>query len=289
MMILDRSGSMSGTPIAALKSGALSFLSFFDDTQTEDEMGLITYDHAVTVNYALNHNFVTPMTNAINGLSGTGSTNIEEALDRADGPQGFTDQTNIPGDQRVQQFVVFFTDGQANTFRYLFTRNGVTYDALGYFNALNSGTQWYNQLFNPNVTGTLQSIGIPVLPTGDGLPIGTTKCGQLTTTRWLIFSTHHTMLGHPVRGYSAQYCSIPATALNSNWIWSTAAAMAIDHATELKNKYIRIYTIGLGGVNTTFLGQVASGPEYEYYAPTPAQLEALFNAVAKEIKLRLVE
>jgi hypothetical protein len=68
--------------------------------------------------------------------------------------------------------------------------------------------------------------------------------------------------------------------------------MAIDHAQELKDKGIKIYIIGLegnGGVDKGFLGQVASGPGYEYYAPTPAELEGIFNAIAKDIKLRLVQ
>ena len=64
--------------------------------------------------------------------------------------------------------------------------------------------------------------------------------------------------------------------------------MAIDHAQELKDKYIKIYTIGLGDVDTSVLGQIASGSTYEYYAPTSAELEAIFKKIAKEIKLRLV-
>jgi hypothetical protein len=65
--------------------------------------------------------------------------------------------------------------------------------------------------------------------------------------------------------------------------------MAIDHAQELKDKNIKIFTIGLGnGVDQAFLAQIASGPTYEYYAPTSDQLEAIFKQIAKEIKLRLV-
>ena len=64
--------------------------------------------------------------------------------------------------------------------------------------------------------------------------------------------------------------------------------MAINHAQELKDKHIKIYIIGLGAVDKTFLSQIASGPEFEYYAPTSAELGAIFNAIAKDIKLRLV-
>jgi len=64
--------------------------------------------------------------------------------------------------------------------------------------------------------------------------------------------------------------------------------MALDHARALKNKGIKIFVIGLGDVDEAFLGQIASGPTYEFYAPTSDELEAIFKKIAKEIKLRLV-
>jgi hypothetical protein len=65
--------------------------------------------------------------------------------------------------------------------------------------------------------------------------------------------------------------------------------MAIDHAQELKDKNIKIYTIGLGDVDQNVLAAIASGPEFQYYTPNSDELESIFNAVAKEIKLRLVQ
>jgi len=43
MLVLDRSGSMDGQPIADLKVAAKSFLDFFVSTQDKDKMGLISF------------------------------------------------------------------------------------------------------------------------------------------------------------------------------------------------------------------------------------------------------
>lgn len=89
-------------------------------------------------------------------------------------------------------------------------------------------------------------------------------------------------------GYNPDACNIPNNVL---WAWfgNIPTAEAIKHAQELKNKNIKIYIIGLGSVNKPFLAQVASGPQFEYYAPTSSELQALFNLIAKDIKLRLVQ
>ena len=43
MMILDRSGSMAGTKMTALKNAASNFLDFFAQTQDKDKVGLISF------------------------------------------------------------------------------------------------------------------------------------------------------------------------------------------------------------------------------------------------------
>ena len=61
---------------------------------------------------------------------------------------------------------------------------------------------------------------------------------------------------------------------------------------QLKNdpKNVKIYTIGLGPqADGNFLTQVASGADFYHYAPSSSDLNAIFNAIAKDIKLRLVQ
>ena len=64
--------------------------------------------------------------------------------------------------------------------------------------------------------------------------------------------------------------------------------MAIDHAQELKDTGIKVYSIGLGGVDQQFLSAVASGPAFEYYTPDSSDLKNLFQKIATNIKLRLI-
>ena len=68
--------------------------------------------------------------------------------------------------------------------------------------------------------------------------------------------------------------------------------MTLDNAQLLKNapKNVKIYTIGLGPeADGNFLTQVASGADFYHYAPSSSDLSAIFNAIAKDIKLRLVQ
>ena len=74
-----------------------------------------------------------------------------------------------------------------------------------------------------------------------------------------------------------------------NYAEAITKQMAIDHAQELKDNGIKIYTIGLGGVDQNFLAQISSGQAFQYYTPDSNQLEELFQQIATNIKLRLVQ
>jgi len=292
MMVLDRSGSMDGTPIRDLKRAAIGFLDFFEETQDRDKMGLISFATGVTVNQRLTTNYVTSMTSRINAMTATGATNAEDALDQADGPQGFTDQTGVPGDQRVQQYLIFFSDGNPTAFRGRFRRNAVEFDAVVMGTGQNCGTV-YDYMGYTNSENFYPTSTLTPTPTGDGnrtsgSPL--TNCREsyypyrrYLNTRWYVFGDPR----YGLTGYDPLRCRIPESVLEP-YICTTARRMALDHAQELKDKYIKIYTIGLGDVDPAFLGQIASGSTYEYYTPTSSELEAIFKKIAKEIKLRLV-
>jgi len=286
MLVLDRSGSMSGA-LDDLKDAAKNFLDFFEDTQDEDKAGLITYATGVKVDFPLGYNFVDSMKDAIDNMSippkGDRDTNMEDALDQADDDTDrngnptitFTDQAGVPEDERIQQFLLFFSDGRATSFRADFTRNGDKYNVVipdPY------DVDWAEGYLHDPYTG--KSIGIKFMPTGDGKKSGESTCGG-KTTRWWIFEDY------PIEGYDYPYCNIPEYKLKS-YVYATAKQMAIKHAQELKDKGIKIYTIGLGSVDKELLAAISSGPEFQYYTPTSDDLKAIFNAIAKEIKLRLV-
>jgi Flp pilus assembly protein TadG len=287
MLVLDRSWSLNGTPMRDLKTAANKFVSMFAATQDKDKMGMISFATAVSLDRALGTNYVNAMTTAINGMSANDYTNAEDALDRADGTGGFTDQSGYPADRRIQQFLIFFSDGQPTAFRGTFRYRGANYDGVALGEPDNNGdcsTSTFpdpGNLYNPTTGATLTPT---TRWTGDGSTTRVRCPGSSNnyTTRWYIFDTM------PVPGYSATATCIPTSALGRQFCY-IANQLAINHAAELKAKHIKIYTIGLGHVDASFMQTLASNSTMYYYAPTGAQLTALFQQVANEIKLRLVQ
>jgi len=318
MLVLDRSGSMSGS-LSSLETAAKNFVEFYRDTQSTDKIGLITFATGVKVDQKLDINFIdNGIENKIDAItipsSGDRDTNMEDALDQCDDATDrkgqstttLTDQSGISGDQRVQQYVIFFSDGQAKSFRgnYIdgsgntviikFKRNGVDYDAV----TTDPGDVDKDYLSNP-YDGTHLING---LPTGDGLATTTTtcqtcqgkNCTHQLTTRWGVMA-YYSLSGHTVgecfigNSNTSTLGSMASNSVMSNYILATAKQMAIDHANVLKNKYIKIYSIGLGSVDQDLLQNIASGTDYYYYAPSSSDLDAIFQNIAKEIKLRLVQ
>ncbi|MGD0276799.1 MAG: VWA domain-containing protein [Syntrophales bacterium] len=282
MLVLDRSGSMAGKPESDLKSAATDFVSDFSTAQDQDRMGSISFATGVTVDCPLSYNFVTPMTSAIKKMTAVGATNAEDAIAQAGGSQGLPDQSGLTGDQRVKQFLIFFTDGHPTAFRGKFKNNGndnidavacgtgnfcdTVYPLLGTPNSENWTTT------NPQYTGTGNTTGTCSSVSG------------IHTTAWYVFSQY------PVSGSTdPQKCNISQGTLSS-YICATAIQMAQDNAQTLKDRGVYIYTIGLGtNVDQTFLQEVASNSSSYYYAPTSSELTSIFNAIAKDIQLRLTQ
>lgn len=309
MMILDQSGSMDGSAkIGRLRTAATTFVSYFQETQDKDKMGLITFDTTARVRFPLGTNYVNSMTSAINGMCPgydcNGATNAEDALDQSDGPQGFTDQTGVPGDKRIQQFVVFFSDGMPTALRDRFKYNNTTYDAVvygqgtsGHANCRTSDYPYMSVadvLTRPDGSGTYS--GNPAT-TGDGKATSGTNRTVCTSggsrylnTKWYLFET--TLVPRSGGGtWPAEQCSIPMTDLVP-YFCGRARQLALDNAAVLKAKGIKIYVIGLGTsteIDTNYLQSLSSGTTYTYITPNSSELQAIFSKIAKEIKLRLVQ
>jgi hypothetical protein len=293
MLVLDRSFSLNGTPITNLKTAARTFVNLFSATQATDKMGLINFATSVTVARALGTNYVPTMVTAINNMVAVGATNAESAIDQVDGPGGFTDQTGVPGDQRIQQFLVFFSDGRPTGFRTSILNNGRTYDGVGCVTGncvSGDGGPWGD--FGRMTSET--SYGIDPTSTGPGT--GNVRCSwrvqqhlaAIPTTRWYIFDTSPVPNGGT--GFYAPTASCIDLAPMHDHFCNLATNMAVTHANELKAKYVKIYTIGLGtNVNATLMRALATDPSMYYYAPTANELQAIFQRVAQEIKLRLVQ
>jgi hypothetical protein len=315
LMVLDRSASMAGSKLTALKSAARSFLSFFQDTQDKDKLGLVSFATTARVDVAIENNFYNNMYSSINGMSANGYTNAEDALAQANTSGGFSDQTGIPGDQRIQQFVVFFSDGMPTALRDRFKYDNVEYDGIVAGGIPDCrGTNRTNGtfaagLYNPQNTSSdvfLTSGGTtfsPTTATGDGKkttgsPL--TACTRMTTrylnTKWYLFEANPAQRSAGVF-FPAEQCSyqgspIPLTGQYSliSYFCDTARLLAQNNATALKSNGIKIYVIGLGSgseIDVTYLQNLSSGTGFTYVAPTSADLQSIFNKIAKDIKLRL--
>jgi hypothetical protein len=225
---------------------------------------------------------------------------------------GLPDQSAISPDDRVQQFVVFFSDGQptcfSGTFRYQGSNFAATACATDNCQSWEASALWTN-LNKPNpgcetaTSGTAACGGagssaylanpptrVLPLPTGTGQTAPCCSGGSCVsnTIRWDIFSTL------PVSGYAAQSCAIPPSRFNgfNGYMCSTARTLASLQAAALKAKGIKIYVIGLGSstqVNAAYLQSLSNGAAFTYIAPTTAQLKDIFDLIAKDIKLQLVQ
>jgi hypothetical protein len=133
-----------------------------------------------------------------------------------------------------------------------------------------------------------------MIPTGDGVKNSSCKIDQshgspLYSTNWgAVFSVYT-----PPSPYSTSYCDSsqlsPRTKLAS-YVHTTARQMGINNANTVKGRGVVIYCIGLGtDIDKDFLNQVSSGPNFVYLAPNSSQLQAVFNLIAKDIILRLVQ
>jgi Flp pilus assembly protein TadG len=318
MLVLDRSGSMGDghpTKISDLKTAAKSFVGFFTDTQDTDKMGLVSFSTTPTLDLALNINYVSAMITEIDAMSANDYTNAEDAI--AQGGAQLPDQSSYSADQRVNQFLIFFSDGMPTALRSTFKYNNTVYDGVVHEgsgnNCSTTNGSVQDTLYKP-VSGTWS--GVNPATTGDGKSISTTNCmrekcrrgGQYNSsgnwvcqqsynpkqyegymnTKWYLFET--TSPGR-VSGYATEYCSIPANTLHA-YFCAAAKTMAINNAQALKDRGVIIYVVGLGSgteIDEEFLSNISSGDGYTFIAPTSAELEAIFNKIAKEIKLRLVQ
>lgn len=298
MLILDRSGSMAGQKMTDLKRAANSFLDFFVETQAEDRVGMISFATTVALDRPLGSDFVDPMRSAINAMTAVGATNTEDALDRAGGAGSFTDQSGLPGDRRVQQFAVFFSDGMPTALRERFRHNGQEYDGVVYGQGTsgraNCRTSDYpymsvaNVLTRPDGSGTYA--GVNPATTGDGRRTTGANataccCPRYLNTKWYLFDSA------PVPGYTAEYCSIPMNRLIPHFCGQTRQ-LALQNAQTLKSRGVKVYAVGLGSsseIDPSFLRSLSSGENYTYIAPTSSELEAIFIRIARDIKLRLVQ
>ena len=91
VLILDRSGSMSGKPLANLKSGAKAFIDIIDEATDSEKNGEIGHGSRIgIVSFATSAvqdtqliTSVSELKDAVDALSSEGFTNHEDAFEKA--------------------------------------------------------------------------------------------------------------------------------------------------------------------------------------------------------------
>ena len=285
-MVLDVSGSMSGSPLTNLKDGAKQFVDNFSDQENHSKFALLTFASGVEKPFDLGHGYVNPVDSAINGLNATGGTNSEDALAQANALP-WSDQSALPPNERGKQVVIFFSDGNPTAFRGDFQRNGTWYDASVPDGSvsLRHHDQQHDQISGYNAW-----------PSGNGTQnsgSGNDHCGSGSSyerVRWGIFDDPDYGLNSAVypsfNGYSSTYCFTKWEL--QPYITAVARQMALDNAQLIKDRGIEIYTIGLGNVDQNLLETMSSGPEFAYYTTDPTELAGIFQQIANILKLVLV-
>lgn len=199
-----------------------------------------------------------------------------------------TTTTNGP----VQPF-----DGAIDAAKYFTTLFDTSYDKIGAANYSTDGNISQNLTSNfAAVRGSLDAILWPAgstniahgIAVGRQILDGTGK--RANAVRVLVLLTDgiaNTWCGgstYAQSNYNSTTCS------TSSGATTTAESHAISEATRAANGDIIIFTIGLGnGVNDTFLQNVANiGNGAYYFAPTTAQLDEAFEAIAEQTHIALV-
>ncbi len=112
VLVIDRSGSMSGTDISpsrmsAAKTAAKNFVDKMDMRPDRDRVGLVSFGSDVTINQGLT-NSSTTVKNSINTLSASGATDLREAYYEA------IKQLKLNGRDNAVKAVIVMTDGDWN-------------------------------------------------------------------------------------------------------------------------------------------------------------------------------
>lgn len=106
VLVLDVSGSMSGTPMNEMKKSAVKFCEDLLTDEYNNRVGVVCFDNGINT-YDLT-NDITGLTSYINGLSTGGSTNMEEALANA---ENMLDNSGNP--EHIKNIVIM-ADGLPN-------------------------------------------------------------------------------------------------------------------------------------------------------------------------------
>ena len=317
MLVLDRSGSMSGA-CGTMRSVATNFVSGF--TNGRDSIGLVSFVATANLDFSPTKYFKTQtpknLEQVLSKLICSGSTGSAEALHQA---QVASQAAALPGTLNV---IIFFTDGYPHgftaTLKKKITSACETPDSSGLVTGALTAKSGFkkpagraiNQGDPPNVTlnscspqvdsiGGLKSqfMGYPVSD-GDPDTPDTDAYGNATD----LYPSATISDSGTYRTYNLTKNAAGLIDITTGNAWLVSKSTAFDAARKIRAAGITLYTIGLdgnGGIDSSMLAQMANDPSSSTfsnaepvgrfaYAADAGQLAAAFNSIKSEL-LRLAE
>jgi Flp pilus assembly protein TadG len=260
VLVIDQSGSLEiNGAWDELQAASKDFVGFFEDDF--DQMGLVSFSTRAADRFQLGHGFRTEIRQDINNMRSAGWTNTADGLNRA-----FTQITGPAIRDRAAKVVVFFTDGRPTAFRGLI--GGEDRILAAKATKRNHIAAYFD---DPD------SVPLDSYPSRDGC-VEVVKCEEWTEG------------GKPPHGPVAR---------------QIARDMGLAAASRIRETGVFVYAIGLGNPEATselarpdqlYLRQLANEdglvdpgqPKGRFYfAPTAADLQAVFRAVAADLAVRL--
>ncbi len=277
-LVLDRSGSMqTNGGASALPPAVGTFVNYFDNTQ--DEVAMVSFASNATVDVAIGTNFITPITNAANALSGHFSGGTF-------GPGGLTlaksqnESVPVNPGQNVVKVAVYFTDGYVNVIQDSLSCSGTM--TLYNYGGYDSGSTV--DFFNPTTGSSLATYTSGTHPTWSPSNFCLKNLAGFTSA---------------IDGTTKPFYRTNVTA--------DAKYRALHTADAMRSEGMYVYAIGLGSsVDNAFLQQIANDPASSTYdssqpvgmavfaADCPssqcsAELQQVFQTIAAQILLRLTQ
>lgn len=107
VLIIDRSGSMTGAKLTAAKTSAKRFIDVLANSDIDNRIGMVSFSTSATTNSQLSNNYASVKAQ-VDGLNANGNTCQECAIKAANA------EIATRGRPGIKKVVVMLTDGQAN-------------------------------------------------------------------------------------------------------------------------------------------------------------------------------
>jgi Flp pilus assembly protein TadG len=291
-LVLDQSYSMTQNGGSTALPGAVThFVNQFDDSA--DHVAVVSFATVATQGPTMSSSppFKSAVSNYVNGMTfttGNAYTFAQTGLDN-----GLSQINSVTLPSNAQKVMVFFTDGWPN----------MVQDGLNCTNGSSTRTTLnFTQCDSGDTSLGLCSSSFP-------LAVFTTSGGITTCSTCTSYPSVASDPCYPAPAWmtfhSQQYNSNESVSMTN--VSNEAFYRAEASATTALNQNVTVYSIGLGSAITgqavakSFLYQVANDPSNSstynsslpqgeaVFAPTSAQLDAVFQQIASKILLRITK